>query len=361
MFNSAYCTFDEIKKESGAGLVCYHELQALNKVSTVRAVVARSCLEYGISIRSLDILKWYEFNPFLCDYFASRLIPKDVDLLHLSCSPGLAILDAVRPKHYVVNVVAHDLKVSIEEHERYYGIGTYPFKHNTYPYLHELLLKHAENADCVICPSTSAEKWIINNLKIKRVKVIPHGCEIPGQFSPLPQKFTAGYLGAFGPDKGLLYLMIAWDYFDKDSELIFGGSCGSSIKQIATNIIKNNTTYKVLGWVNNISDFYNQISVYIQPSVTEGFGIEILEAMSYGRPVIVSSGAGGADAVRDGIDGFIVPPRNPQAILDKLNYFKKYPANIREMGRAARERAMEFTWDKVEQKYEELYKEILNE
>lgn len=348
MFTSVYCTFDEIRKTSGAGLVCYHEIQALSRVTELTKIIERK-----------DYPQQYEFNPFLYDYFAARLIPKEVDLLHLSCSPGLAILDSVRPNHYIVNIVAHDLNVSIEEHERYYGVGTYPFKHNTDPYLHELLLKHTENADCIICPSTSAERWINNNLKVKRVKVISHGCEIPDRFNSIPPKFAVGYLGAFGPDKGLIYLMIAWNNFVKDSELIFAGSGSQPIQQLATNIIKNNSTYRILGWVNNISDFYNQISVYVQPSVTEGFGIEILEAMSYGRPVIVSSGAGGSDAVRDGIDGFIVPPRNPQAILDKLSYFKSNPNKIPEMGINARERAKEFTWSRAEKKYEELYNEIL--
>ena len=359
MFTSAYCTFDEIRKSSGAGLVCYHEIQALKKVTNLKLVVGRSCEDSEVNFTNIDLLKWYEFNPFLFDYFAARLIPKEVDILHLSCSPGLAILDSVKPKHYVVNIVAHDLSVSIEEHERYYGIGTYPFKHNTDPYLHELLLKHSENADCVVCPSTAAEKWINNNLKVKKIKVIPHGCNIPNNIMTLPKQFKVGYLGAFGPDKGLIYLMIAWNHFIKDSELIFGGSCGQYIQPLLTNIIRNNPTYRILGWVNDIADFYNQISVYVQPSVTEGFGIEILEAMSYGRPVIVSSGAGGADVVRDGIDGFIVPPRDPQAILDKLNYFKNNPDKVIKMGMESRERAKEFTWDHIEQKYGEFYLEVL--
>ena len=350
MLYSVYCTFDDIKKTSGAGLVCYHETQALSKVTDLKKVIQRK-----------DFPQNYEFNPFLYDYFAARMsFPEHVNLLHLSCSPGLAILETVKPKHYVVNIVAHDLNISIEEHERYYGIGTYPFKHNTDLYLHELLLKHSENADCVICPSTSAEKWIKNNLKIKRVKVISHGCDIPETISSIPNEFKVGYLGAFGPDKGLIYLLMAWDHFNKDSELIFAGNCSKPIEQLAKDIIKHNQTYKTLGWVKDIADFYNQISVYVQPSVTEGFGIEILEAMSYGRPVISSSGAGGVDVIRDGIDGFIVPPRNPQAILDKLFYFKNNPQEIIKMGLAAREQSKLFSWDKIEEKYVNLYKEIIN-
>ena len=350
MKTSAYVTFDEIRKESGAGLVCYHETQALSRVTELKRIIQRK-----------DFPQNYEFNPFLYDYFTARMsFPEHVDIAHLSCSPAMAILDSVRPDHYVVNIVAHDLKESIEEHERYYGVGTYPFKHNTDPYLHELLLKHAEKADCILCPSTSAKNWIENNLKVKRVQVITHGCEIPTEVAALPEQFKDGYLGAFGPDKGLIYLMMAWNYFSKDSELLFGGSCGQYIQPILTSIIKDNPTYKILGWLNNIADFYNQISVYVQPSVSEGFGIEILEAMAHGRPVIATSGTGGPDVIRGGIDGFIIPPRDPRAILDKLNYFKDNPDKILEMGRAARKQAEEFSWDKIEKHYEQFYQEILN-
>jgi len=48
---------------------------------------------------------------------------------------------------------------------------------------------------------------------------------------------------------------------------------------------KYTSRFKILGFVENLVDFYKQISVYIQPSITEGFGITPLEAMAYGRPV----------------------------------------------------------------------------
>ena len=117
--------------------------------------------------------------------------------------------------------------------------------------------------------------------------------------------------------------------------------------------------YSLMGWVKEISEFYRNISVYIQPSVTEGFGIEVLEAMAYGRPVIVTSGVGAADCVTDGVNGFIVPSRDPQAILEKLNWLYDNPLAIREMGHDARERARDFTWDKIEDKYKEFYTELL--
>ena len=354
MPSSVYVTFDELNPNSGAGTVCLHELEALKKVSDMAQIISQ---------KDLGALKHYQFNPFIADYFAARAYsgPEGVDLLHLSCSPGLALLDRIRPRHYVVNCPAHDLKTSIEEHESYYGKGSYSFVHNTDSVLHELLLRHAKYADAMITPSTSSARWIKENIQPKRIEVISHGCDIPDTISPLPAEFRVGYLGAFGPDKSLHLLLLAWKYFSGNGKLVFGGSCKDGVLWLANQMGIQLTPdrYELTGWVKNISDFYNNISVYCQVSASEGFGIETIEAMAAGRPVIVSSGAGSADAVTDGVDGFVVPARDPKALLDKLIFFRDNPGKIAEMGVKAREKAKEYSWEMVEQKYIQFYKGIL--
>jgi glycosyltransferase involved in cell wall biosynthesis len=94
--------------------------------------------------------------------------------------------------------------------------------------------------------------------------------------------------------------------------------------------------------------------------VTEGFGIEILEAMAYGRPVIVSRGAGGVDVVEDGVNGFVIEPRDVKGIKDRIQFFRDNPEAIKIMGEQARKTSMDYSWDKIEAKYVSMYKEILN-
>jgi glycosyltransferase involved in cell wall biosynthesis len=346
MKDAAYVTFDKIDINNGAGLVCTHEIKALSSVSeTPLRIISQDTL--------LHVLQIYGYQPFLLDYFAAKHLPvSGVDLLHLSCSPGRSILDTCKPKHYVVNIVAHDLSVSIEEHEMYYGIGSYPFKHNTDPYLHGALLEHALNADYIITPSQSAKRWIEKNIRTYNIEVIHHGCDIPLCPRAIPTNFTIGYLGAFGPDKGLPYLYMGWKEYDTDNvTLLFGGNCD---KFVTPNFPGAKTT----GWVQDVKDFYSLTSVYVQPSVTEGFGIEILEAMAYGIPVIATTGTAGPDIITNGVDGFIVPPRDPLAIKDKIQYFAEHPYEVQEMGARARETAKKYTWDIVEQKYRALYRRI---
>jgi glycosyltransferase involved in cell wall biosynthesis len=104
---------------------------------------------------------------------------------------------------------------------------------------------------------------------------------------------------------------------------------------------------------------YDECSVYVQPSVTESFGIPVLEAMAHSRPVIVTNGAGVSELVEDGKEGFVVPIRSASAIAEKIQYFFENPQEIKRMGRNARAKAEKYTWARVENKYRNLIKDLL--
>ena len=115
----------------------------------------------------------------------------------------------------------------------------------------------------------------------------------------------------------------------------------------------------MMGYVQDPACLYNRCSVYVQPSATEGFGMEVPEAMSYGRPVIVSDGVGAADCVTDGVDGFVVPKTNAKALADKIGWCKNHPKELLEMGQNARKKSYKYSWDKTKQQYVELWKSLL--
>jgi glycosyltransferase involved in cell wall biosynthesis len=89
---------------------------------------------------------------------------------------------------------------------------------------------------------------------------------------------------------------------------------------------------------------YQAADVFVLPSLVEGFGLTALEAMACGLPVIVSEHTFAADVVRDGIDGFITPIRDHQAIADRLRYLYEHPDRRELMAAAARQRAEYFSW-----------------
>lgn len=71
--------------------------------------------------------------------------------------------------------------------------------------------------------------------------------------------------------------------------------------------------------------------------------------------MIVSEGVGAKDMVEDGRDGFIVPIRDPDAIIEKLQYFMDNPLEVRRMGHNARITAEKYSWSKIEKMYEALF------
>jgi glycosyltransferase involved in cell wall biosynthesis len=91
---------------------------------------------------------------------------------------------------------------------------------------------------------------------------------------------------------------------------------------------------------------YRWADVLALPSVSDTFALVILEAMSAGVPVITTPNTGGRDVLEDGIEGFIVPIRSPEAIAERLTRLADDRQLLCEMSENAAARAREFTWDR---------------
>lgn len=85
--------------------------------------------------------------------------------------------------------------------------------------------------------------------------------------------------------------------------------------------------------------------VFVFPSLFEGFGLVLLEAMAMGLPIITTAHTAGPDLITDGVEGFIVPIRSADAIASKLDWLRREPDRRAEMSARARARAREFTWE----------------
>lgn len=102
---------------------------------------------------------------------------------------------------------------------------------------------------------------------------------------------------------------------------------------------------------------YAAADVVVMPSFAagqgtfEGFGIAYLEGSATGKPVIGCRDSGAADAIVDGETGFLIPPRDPDALAAKLAWLADHPAEAAALGRAGRERVeREFAWDRITKK-----------
>lgn len=359
-----YITADMIGIQTGGGLVTKHELDALKSIGDCEVVgcgeiVAESiCGEIvadsikGTFVPVGDTVQpWYEdavavglagAGQYRLAHFYAGTFTKTVGLLK---SRGTRV---------TYTAAAHDVRVSREEHEKL-GLA-YNYPHLTDPEQFKRYVGGYLMADCLICPSKHSADTMRGFGAHNRIEVIPHGCDLPEHVTLPPGSKVVGYLGAVGPDKGLVYLLQAWAMVNaQGGTLLIAGRDSTSpfVAQLveatgAKNVVR-------LGWVDDASDFYNRIDVLVQPSASEGFGCEVLEALAHGRPVICSDGAGAADVV---IDGWVVPARDAGTLAGKIERTLGMP-NLAEVGAICRRRAADFTWDKIKQRYVDVWRGLL--
>ncbi len=107
--------------------------------------------------------------------------------------------------------------------------------------------------------------------------------------------------------------------------------------------------------------YYSAGDVAVTTPWYEPFGLTPLEAMACGRPVIGSAVGGITFTLMDGITGFLVPPRDPPSLADRLYQLLSQPALRERMGKAARARVeREFTWSTVAHRTDLLYRALLS-
>jgi glycosyltransferase involved in cell wall biosynthesis len=99
-----------------------------------------------------------------------------------------------------------------------------------------------------------------------------------------------------------------------------------------------------------------QSDVFVLPSVFEGISNAALEAMASGLPVVTTNAGGMAEAVRDGVDGYVVPVRDIDALADRLGSLLADAGLRQRMGQSARGRVeQEFRLDRQARVFERMY------
>lgn len=110
----------------------------------------------------------------------------------------------------------------------------------------------------------------------------------------------------------------------------------------------------------DLPPYHAACDVFLAPSVGgESFGIVLVEAMAAGLPVVASRIPGYDEVVTDGVEGFLVPPRDPAAVAAAAAAVLDDPALARKMGEAGRERSRRYDWAVVTGEVEAAYRDAL--
>jgi glycosyltransferase involved in cell wall biosynthesis len=114
------------------------------------------------------------------------------------------------------------------------------------------------------------------------------------------------------------------------------------------------------GFVDNVADYLAKFDVFIYPSLHEGLGSTLLDAMNFGLPIVASKVGGIPEIVEDQVNGLLIPPGSPRDLINALQRVIE-DATLREsMSRQNRDKAAQFSAARMASSYESIYRSILN-
>ena len=209
--------------------------------------------------------------------------------------------------------------------------------------------RELELADTVICPSAFVLDSLPDHVRAsKKCVVAPFGspvCEsdtaAPDQ--PTPRRLRLLFAGALTQRKGLADLFAAVKMVDAAQiELVVMGSLVLPMKFYRNEFA--DFTYEPPRAHPEVLRLMRSCDVFVLPSIVEGRALVQQEAMACGLPLLVTRNAGGEDLILEGKTGFLVPPGNPAALAEKIEWFLENRDQLPAMKEAARAKAAELTW-----------------
>ncbi len=232
----------------------------------------------------------------------------------------------------------------------------------------KVVLKEIEEykeADFISIPSLYVKRTFLEKgFPESKLIHVPYGVDLSAfrQVTKEDDKFRVIFAGGMSLRKGVHYLLQAFTELDlPNSELMLIGSLNDEIKPFFK---KYEGKFNYLGHVpqRELYKYYSQGSVFCLMSIEEGLAMVQPQAMACGLPVICTTNTGGEDIVRDGLDGFVIPIRDVDALKEKLLYLYKNSERRLQMGRSAKERVSAgFTWNDYGSRIVDAYKKILND
>jgi glycosyltransferase involved in cell wall biosynthesis len=215
----------------------------------------------------------------------------------------------------------------------------------------------------ILSDSYAKTSKVLQRVRAKLITV-PGGVDLR-KFSPAPNDGNQKtppiilFVGKIIHYKGVEYLIDAMPTVlarVPNARLILSGRSNSQryTRMIANRIAKS-PAREAIWWEDDWVDRealirrLRECSVLVLPSVSrrEAFGMVLIEAMSVGKPVIATSIPGPSDIVQDGVNGFLVPPRDSAKLAEAIVSMLGDKTLSTKMGRMSRRLARQYAWDQV--------------
>lgn len=210
-------------------------------------------------------------------------------------------------------------------------------------------------ADRIICASSYIEKTLLDyGFPESKISVIPYG------FPPVKEKrylreqgvIRLLYVGSLSQSKGISYMLDAVEALGDNVAFTLIGALPVHSDILISRIRK----YSYLGSLSHdeVLREMHKADVLLFPTLSDGFGMVVTEAMSQGTPVIATANSCACDVIQDGVNGWIVPICDSGSIIEILNSLVKDPDLIEKVGKKALETAASRPWKVYEEEISRL-------
>jgi glycosyltransferase involved in cell wall biosynthesis len=220
----------------------------------------------------------------------------------------------------------------------------------------------AKRADAIIAVSEFTKRQVVELLDVdaRRVHVVHHGLR-PLRYAHAAREKVVLNVGAIQARKNIARLVEAFETLDSAWRLVLAGSFGYGSEAIRERIERSPARDRiaVLGYITpgQLAAWYARASIFAFPSLDEGFGMPLLEAMAAGAPIVTSAASALPEVAGDA--ALLVDPRDTQALAGAL----KRLAEDRELGLElvgrGKARVREFSWEKAVRQTWAVYQDVL--
>lgn len=224
-----------------------------------------------------------------------------------------------------------------------------------------------DEADLITVPSTFAfRSFVEQGVPAKKLRLLPYGVNVSrfqAVAEPVAGRFDILFVGGMSLQKGVQYLVQAYQKINHPAKsLTFVGAPSKSLIALLQQRGLWPSDAKVLGHIpqTELKNIMSLSHVLVLPSIQDGFGMVMAQAMACGCPIIASQNTGGEDLIRDGCEGYIVPIRDADSLSDRLQHLADHPEVRMAMSVNAQMKIQNIGgWNAYGEQVMEIYGEVL--
>ncbi|CAK8724927.1 glycosyltransferase family 4 protein [Candidatus Electrothrix laxa] len=233
--------------------------------------------------------------------------------------------------------------------------------------LRSALARHRQQVDFIAMTEAIAESLQDSGITENRIVRIPNGVELPASTGKITEQVNVVYIGNFTQGtqrKAFDILFEAWVSVQKQDkgrgQLVMLGAGNSEIWKKYLEQHQCLDTVYFAGAVKDVGPYLQQARLFLLPSRVEGLSNALLEAMSWGLPVIVSDIPANRSLVQHKANGWVVPVNDSRALADAIITLLADETLSLRLGRGARQQIQEhYTMDHIATRLVELYRGLI--